>query len=75
MKAEAGEVDESDDGEEEEDDTNPFEEFVPGGYVGRPASTNPEKPEAVVIVGAPSRPIASSAALLHLAGAMYRITA
>jgi len=51
MKAEAGEVDESDDGEEEEDDTNPFEEFVPGGYVGRPASTNPEKPEAVVIVG------------------------
>lgn len=53
VRAEQGEEDSEDgeDGEDGGDDVNEFEEFVPGGFVGRAASTDPAKPEAVVIVG------------------------
>ena len=53
LKIESGELDEggaAGDGggdEEGDDGPNPFEEFVPGGFVGRAASTDTEKPEAV----------------------------
>eukprot|EP01052_Picozoa_sp_SAG31_P044912 SAG31_NODE_8004_length_1543_cov_1.536011_3_plen_265_part_01 len=52
IKAEQGEIDEGDEGGDEDgEEVNPFEEFVPGGYIGRAASSDPEKPEAVAIVG------------------------
>lgn len=52
LKIENGELDENGGGEDdEEDEVNPFEEFVPGGFVGRAASTEVDKPEALAIVG------------------------
>ena len=64
MKVENGELDESDSSEGDgdgEDEVNAFEEFVPGGFVGRAASTDSEKPEAVAIIG--GGPAALSAAV------------
>merc|ERR1711871_264941 len=62
IRIENGELSESGDGaDEEEEETNPFEEFVPGGFVGRAASSDAEKPEAVAIIG--GGPAALSAAV------------
>lgn len=48
-------------GEGDQDELDPFEEFVPGGFVGRAASMDVTQPEAVVIVG--GGPAALSAAV------------
>merc|ERR1711871_894535 len=68
LKVESGQLDEEDGGGEggdnessEGDGPNPFDEFMPGGFVGRAASTDVEKPEAVAIVG--GGPAALSAAV------------
>ncbi len=63
IRIENGEISESGDGEDEGEgeETNPFQEFVPGGYIGRAASVDAEKPEAVAIIG--GGPAALSAAV------------
>jgi thioredoxin reductase (NADPH) len=50
-----------DDNDEGGEEANPFEEFMPGGFVGRAASEDADKPEAVAIVG--GGPAALSAAV------------
>lgn len=65
LKVESGEVDEGSNGDgdsgDESDEENPFEEFVPSGFIGHAASTDVAKPEAVTIVG--GGPAALSAAV------------
>jgi thioredoxin reductase (NADPH) len=62
MRVENGEIEEGESGDDEgEEEENPFQEFVPGGFVGRAASVDEEKPEAVAIIG--GGPAALSAAV------------
>jgi len=65
LKIASGELDENGqgggEGEGDQDELDPFEEFVPGGFVGRAASMDVTQPEAVVIVG--GGPAALSAAV------------